>query len=276
MPFKSLLTIVTRDDLAVSALEPAIAIAARLGAHLDILCIGVDQTQMGYYYAGANAILMQENMQRAQDESAKIKEVVEARMQAEEIPWGCEAIVAQLGGMAHIVAQRARFNDLVILPKPYGEDCGPEDEAVLEAAMFDGHVPVLVVPSDAVLGNKIVVAWNQSDEAMRAIRTSLPLLQAAEVVNIAIINPPPHGPERSDPGGALSQWLSRHNVHAEISVLAKTMPRISDILARHASDLGADMIVMGAYGHSRFREAILGGATRNTLEKADIPVFMAH
>jgi len=74
----------------------------------------------------------------------------------------------------------------------------------------------------------------------------------------------------------LSQYLARHGVHAEVSVLAKTLPRTSEVLSRHARDENADLIVMGAYGHSRFREAILGGATRNMLEMADIPVFMAH
>ena len=63
---------------------------------------------------------------------------------------------------------------------------------------------------------------------------------------------------------------------AEVAVLAKTQPRVSDVLMRHARDINADMVVMGAYGHSRFREAILGGATRNILESADLPVFMAH
>ena len=67
-----------------------------------------------------------------------------------------------------------------------------------------------------------------------------------------------------------------HGVRAEVSVLARTLPRISDILARHVRDQNADLLVMGAYGHSRFREAILGGATRNMLEQAEVPVLMAH
>lgn len=276
MSFKSLLTIINRADLSTSALEPAIQAAARLDAHLDIVCIGVDQTQMGYYYAGANAVVMQENLHRAQDDAMAIEAAVKARMASETIAWGSETIVAQLGGMGHIVAQRARFTDLVILPKPYGENCGPEDEAIIEASMFDGHAPVIVLPNDASFGRNIVVAWNQSNEAMTAIRAALPLLQAADTVNITIINPPAHGPERSDPGGALSQWLSRNGVHPEISVLAKTMPRVADVLARHATDIDADLIVMGAYGHSRFREAVLGGATRNMLEKSEVPVFLAH
>jgi nucleotide-binding universal stress UspA family protein len=65
-------------------------------------------------------------------------------------------------------------------------------------------------------------------------------------------------------------------VRAEVTVLAKTLPRVSDVLIRHLRDANADLLVMGAYGHSRFREAILGGATRDMLEKAEVPVFLAH
>ena len=83
-------------------------------------------------------------------------------------------------------------------------------------------------------------------------------------------------PERSDPGGLLCQLLVRHGVQAEVSVLARTLPRVSDVLARHVRDLDAGLLVMGAYGHSRFREAILGGATRDMLEAAEVPVFLAH
>ncbi len=120
------------------------------------------------------------------------------------------------------------------------------------------------------------MAWNESVEALAAIRAAMPLLEAAELVNIAIIDPPSHAPDRSDPGGALAEMLARHGITADVSVIARTMPRISDVLARHAADQEADMLVMGAYGHSRLREAILGGATRNMLEQADRPVLMAH
>mgnify|MGYP003864833597 FL=1 len=70
--------------------------------------------------------------------------------------------------------------------------------------------------------------------------------------------------------------LVRHGVKAEVAVLARTQTRVSDVLARHALEINADMLVIGAYGHSRLRQAILGGTTRNMLEKAEIPVFMAH
>jgi nucleotide-binding universal stress UspA family protein len=277
--YKTILTIITDLDVAESALEPAITMASREEAHLDVLCLGVDRTQTGYYYAGTNAFIQQETLHKAQEDSAKIESAVKDRLGREGIAWSAEAAVAQIAGLSHLVAQRARFSDLVIMPRPYGEGRGIEDEAATEAVLFDGHAPLLVVPegSDTQnIGQKIVIAWNQSPEAMAAIKQAMPLMQAAEVVNIAVVDPPKHGPDRSDPGGALSQMLSRHGVHTEISVLAKTMPRVADVLERQAKDIEADLMIMGAYGHSRFREAILGGATRNMLEHTAIPVFMAH
>ena len=279
MAYKTILTIITDLDIADSALEPAITMAAREEAHLDVLCLGVDRTQTGYYYAGTNAFIQQETLHKAQEDSAKIESAVKDRLGREGIAWSAEAAVAQIAGLSHLVAQRARFSDLVVMPRPYGDGRGIEDEAATEAVLFDGHAPLLVVPkgSDTQnIGQKIVIAWNQSPEAMAAIKQAMPLMQAAEVVNIAVVDPPKHGPDRSDPGGALSQMLSRHGVHTEISVLAKTMPRVADVLERHAQDIEADLMIMGAYGHSRFREAILGGATRNMLEHTPIPVFMAH
>lgn len=279
MAYKSILTIVTDPDLSKSALEPAITLAARFDAHLDILCLGVDRTQTGYYYAGANALVLQETLKKAQEDSEATETAAKNRMKAETCRWACESAVAQIAGLAHLVARRARFADLVVMPSPYGENRAVEDEAAVEAALFDGGAPLLIMPEgvDAnSVGSRVVIAWNQGAEALSAIRGAMPLLQAAESVNIAIIDPPQHGPDRSDPGGMVSQMLAHHGVKTEISVLAKTMPRISEVLSRHVQDIGADMVVMGAYGHSRFREAILGGATRNTLENTKVAVFMAH
>lgn len=279
MAYKTILTIITDTDISASALEPAITLANREDAHLDVLCLGVDRTQTGYYYAGTNAFIQQETMHKAQQDAATIEAAVKARLAPEGIAWTSEAVIAQIAGLSHLVAQRARFSDLVVMPRPYGEGRGIEDEAAVEAVLFDGQAPLLVVPENADTGNigqKIMIAWNQSAEAMAAIRQAIPLMQAAELVNIAVVDPPKHSPDRSDPGGALSQMLSRQGVKSEISVLAKTMPRVSDVLVRHAQDIEADMMIMGAYGHSRFREAILGGATRSMLEKTEFPVLMAH
>lgn len=279
MAYKTLLTIVTDVAAAKAQLDAAVAVARQEDAHLDVLCMGVDRTQTGYYYAGATAFVQQETLDRAQEEAREIETAVKARLEAEDIRWSAEAVVVQIGAIATVAGLRARFADLVIMGRPYGKGRGQEIEAAIEAALFEGQVPVMIVPDGyaGTLGaRRVVVAWNQSNEAMSAIRKAMPFLKAAELVDITVIDPPPHGPERSDPGGQLSQMLARHGVHAEVSVLAKTMPRVSDVLNRHVRETEADMIVMGAYGHSRFREAILGGATRHMLELAEVPVLMAH
>lgn len=279
MAYKSLMTVLTNADAIEPVLSAAVDLARREDAHLEVLCLGIDRTQAGYYYAGAAIVLQQEMIDRADEEARALDAKVQDRLGREDIRWSSEAAVAQLGALNGLVAIRARFNDLVILPKPFGKGRGEEDEAIVEAALFDGQTPVLVLPDSGLgtkLGGRIVIAWNQGSEALNAVRLAMPLLTKAEMVDIAVIDPPKHGPERSDPGGPLSQMLARHGVRAEVSVLAKTMPKVSDVLLRHVRDLNADMIVMGAYGHSRFREAILGGATRGMLEQAEVPVFMAH
>lgn len=279
MAYKSILTIVTDPAAQAVQIDAAVAMARREDAHLDVLCIGVDRTQTGYYYAGATAFIQQETFERAQAEAKASEAAVRAKLGAEDVRWSVESAVAQLGAMGGLVALRARFADLVVQLKPYGKTVGQETEAIVEAALFEGRAPVLIVPEAGLaadFGRRIVCGWNQGQEALTAIRAALPLLRAADLVDVAIIAPPAHGSERADPGAPLCQMLVRHGAKAEVTVLAKTLPRVSDVLMRHVADIDADMVVMGAYGHSRFREAILGGATRNMLEQAKVPVLMAH
>ncbi len=279
MAFKSLLTVMTETKLCQAALAQMVALADAQDAHAEALCLGVDRSQTGYYYAGANALILQETLNRANAEADQILTYAQDYLGKSGVRWTAENGVAQIADIGRHVARRARFSDLVILPRPYGKDRDAEAEPIVEAAMFEGHAPVLLVPDDAkpvASPGTIMIGWNESIEAMRAIRSALPFLKRAELARIVVIDPPRHGPDRSDPGGLLSQMLARHGVKCEIDVLSKTMTRVSDILNRHAADTDADMIVMGAYGHSRFREAILGGATRNMLEQSAVPVFLAH
>ena len=279
MSFKTIFTALSQDSLAKPMLAHADTMARTYDAHLEALCLGVDRSQTGYYYAGANAMILQEVIEKASDEGLALKALTEAELGHTELRWSCDHGVAQLPDIGRHVAARARFADIAVLPTPYGEDRGQEQEALVEACLFEARVPVLVVPEKRPPSGPyetVIIGWNESDEALGAIRAALPILRQAKNVHVVVIDPPKHGPNRSDPGGLLSVWLARHDVHVEIDVLSKTMPRVSDVLLRHASDLGADLIVMGAYGHSRFREAILGGATRYMLEQSKLPVLMAH
>lgn len=278
MGFKSILTILSNLDEVGPVLEKAIPFVQACGAHLDVLCLGIDRTQTGYYMAGATALMHDETLAFAQAEATKIETAVRTRLERSDIPWGVEALVAQSASVGSIVSRRARFSDLAILPKPYGADQPSDAPIIVEAAMFQGQAPALVL-ADATppaQPSRIVVAWNESAEAMTAIRRALPLLVGADLVDICIVAPDRHAPDAADPGSELSKLLTRHGVKVEVTILPQTMSRVSEVIARHVADQNADMLVMGAYGHSRFREAILGGATRNMLEHAAVPVFMAH
>jgi nucleotide-binding universal stress UspA family protein len=281
MAYKSLLTIAASPDGTLATVTAAAAVAQAMDAHLDALALGVDRTQVGYSYVGSGAVVIAAALDRADAEAREAEVALNAALGA-QVPGlrsSVETVVTQLGTLTDVVATRARYADLTVLPLPYGKGRGVEDEGIIEAALFEGMSPVLVVPPGGLvsaLPRRIVVAWNQSREALVATRRAMPFLKRGDMVQIVVVAPPQHGPERSDPGGLLCQLLVRHGVHAEVSVLAKTLPRVSEVLARQVRDVDAGMLVMGAYGHSRFREAILGGATRDMLEAAAVPVFLAH
>ncbi|MGB1208014.1 MAG: universal stress protein [Paracoccaceae bacterium] len=279
MDYKAILTVQTDLHHMAHILGQAEVLAGAYDAHLEALCIGVDRSQTGYYYAGASAMIVQETLGRASQEAGAMAAAAGAQLKGLAGRWAVQKGVAQLADIGRHVSQAARFADLVVLPQPYGTDKGVELEPVLEGAMFEGQAPVLIVPDEAKVSAtpaRVLIAWNESAEALAAIRAAMPMLKAAAAVHVVVVDPPQHGPNRSDPGGMVAQYLVRHGVRAEIDVLSKTLPRVADVLLRHATDTSADLLVMGGYGHSRFREAVLGGATRHMLQQATLPVLMAH
>jgi nucleotide-binding universal stress UspA family protein len=218
-------------------------------------------------------------IERAQSDAVAVADTVRGVLAAEDIRWAVHTEVGQVGAIAGIVARHARFADLALLGAPTGDAAQPEAEAVVEAVLFEGECPAIILPAgqDTAPGtDRIVIGWNQSAEALAAVRRALPLLQRARDVAIAIIDPPSQGADAPDPGVLLSQMLARHGVPCEIAILPRTLPRVGEVLTRYAQDRDADMLVMGAYGHSRFRESIFGGATRSLLRKPPVPIFMTH
>ena len=278
MDYKTIVTFVRDFETERSALGTAAEMVEARGGHLIVVCLGIDRTQPGAYYAGANAVALQQTLAEAQGEAsaveAKVRDMLKSRTRCEVL-----AVTAQIGAVGPLVADFTRFADLAVVMKPYGENRGVEDVAIVEGALFGYRTPVLVMPPGAestMQPKSAVVAWNESLESLTAVRAAMPFLEKSAKVNIAIIDPPKHSSDRSDPGGNIAELLARHGIRADISILAKTMPRVSDVLVRHVRDNDADLIVMGGYGHSRFREAIFGGATRNMLQMADVPLLMAH
>ncbi|MCF6446133.1 universal stress protein [Nereida sp. MMG025] len=279
MTINTILTVLTDQNANAACLEHAIGLAKGLDAHLDVMALGIDPVQVGYAYGGMDALVKEASIGRVTQTANEVAKWAEERVQASGLRYNVEPAVALLSGAHQLVGTHGRFSDVIVVPQPYADKAGPETETLLESALFHSSTPVIVVPPKATARakpQKIVAGWNDSAQSLAAIKAALPLMREADLVSLTIIDPPKHGADRSDPGGAISQFLARHGVHVEISVLAKTMPRVGDVLMRHAEDFGADMIVSGAYGHTRFREALLGGATRRLLEQSSVPMFMMH
>ena len=176
---------------------------------------------------------------------------------------------------------QARYADLVVLSQD--QDDAPDQPARVrrlpEHLALHGARPVLVVPASydgAPIPGTVVAGWDGSVQAMRALNAALPLLTRADSVKLALVDPDRltelHGDE---PGADMALWLARHGVKVEV-VVERGAVTAGRTLVRLAQDVGAGLMVSGAYGHSRYREWVLGGATRELLERAPVPLLIAH
>jgi nucleotide-binding universal stress UspA family protein len=175
---------------------------------------------------------------------------------------------------------QSRYGDLVVLGQANPDDpVSPMEEETPEFVAMNSARPVLVVPYagdfDAPFRH-VLVAWDGSMEATRAVTAAIPLMQRADKVTLAVFNagraPDTHGGE---PGADIALYLARHGIKVEVSAQVTEID-IGSALLSFAADIDAGLLVMGCYGHSRFREIMLGGATRTILHSMTLPVFMAH
>jgi nucleotide-binding universal stress UspA family protein len=274
MAYKTLLTIATNPEKAALTLAAAAEFALANDAHLDAIALGVDQLPLDYSYMGAVVMPTMTDYAATQAKTTEAALTAAVIAQSPVLRAVVSQAITQTGTLTDYVAERARFADMVVLSCPAEHDL--DAESVLEAALFGGAAPVLLVPEGNKLPAKpakIIIAWNNSREALTAVRYAMPLLLGAEMVDIVIVAPIN---TEGDPGVALCQMLVRHGVKAQVTVLAKDLPRITDVLRRHATEQAADLLVMGAYTHSRLRESVLGGSTREILRGTRIAVLMAH
>ena len=185
----------------------------------------------------------------------------------------------ELGRGDEAIGRRARYADLAVI--------GPEalagrtlKEKMIEGVLFSSGTPLLLVPEGAsptLVPKRVVVAWDSRLEASRAVRESLELLKGADEVRLVLIDPVPgdddHGEE---PGADAATYLARHGVKVTIDRLPRINRSVADVLRQHARDTSAELMIMGAYGHSRLRERLFGGVTRSMLDAPPLPVLMAR
>lgn len=180
------------------------------------------------------------------------------------------------GSAADVLRHHSHATDLVIVGQQRPDATDGQD--LPEGVLQDTGCPTLIVPYPGVgraFGENVLVAWDDSAPAARAVHDALALIGEASRVEIVSIRAKDDEAD-SDPCAEIRAHLQRHGVTAQATTLYKNGGKVSDMLLAHAADNGCDLLVMGSYGHSRWREFIFGGVTEDMLEKTTIPIFTSH
>jgi nucleotide-binding universal stress UspA family protein len=187
-------------------------------------------------------------------------------------------LAASFAGAGEQFGQIARRFDLAIVGQAEPDKGGTVEELIAESVLFESGRPVVMVPyiQKAPLKlDRVMVCWDGSRQAARAIADAMPLLERAGLVEVVIVTNE-RGKKDEIPGADMGQHLARHGLKVDIKRISEGSIDIADALLSHAADFSADFVVMGGYGHSRLREFVLGGVTRNILRSMTAPVLMSH
>lgn len=279
MGFKTVFLTLGLDQDDVD-LERAAGICEGLGAHLSVLVLGVASPPPASPYGVVSNDLWAGEMDQGQADARAKAEAVTALLSAKGLSFSVEAQFIDRGTVTSLAARFARYADLTLIaPRAVGHE--NLQSWVMNGALFESGRPILLLPPSAPVRfpvlDRVVIAWDASVEASKAVRDAIGLMQTAGAVEAVLVDPVPsfegHGAE---PGADLATYLGRHGIVATVHCLPSEGMDAGEVLRRTAIDLGADLIVMGGFGHSRLRQRFFGGATTVMMKEATIPVLMAH
>jgi nucleotide-binding universal stress UspA family protein len=276
MPLKDLLVHVDVDEACGSRTDVAVMLAATHEAHLTALHVMAWPSVPAYVQAELPPRFHEDQRRHLRERAHRAEAGFHARERRRGIH--SEWRVAE-GDLVGTVRLHARYADLTIVGQGVDlQDVSGELAFLPEELALGVGRPVLVVPrygAFETVGQRVLIAWNGSREATRAVNDAIPILKMATKVTVLSIDPEGE-PERRVPGADLALHLARHGIAAEAASTQALDIAVGDVLLSRAADLGVDLIVMGAYGHSRLREMMLGGATRHLLQHMTVPVLMSH
>ncbi len=292
MSHRTILMPVGQLDNAESAIEAAFLVAKRFAGHVHGLHVlpdlanpathGLIATRMSLDAASSDLRKLKGSAERElQRQSSELKGLFEMAAARAGAPiQGAPDRAGRLsaswqevtGFENELVGRLGRIFDLTVIARrgPLGSS-----HDTVQAALLDTGRPMLLAPPavPAALGDTVLLAWNASPQAARAAASALPLLQkATQVVVMSVGNGPEPAPSADD----LARALAWHDIAAQARHLEQGSRRVRDILLAEASAMAADLLVIGAYSHSRLRQVVFGGVTEHMLDHAELPVLMAH
>ena len=259
-------------------LEQALAIASEGRPHLIGIFTNLlpDLTVAMPMDGGAAVVqVLTELEERARQDGDAVAKRLTERLTSLQVPAELRRLDGTFGALSGKVADQARCADLFIATRPYGQSDTPAWPDLVEDVLFgSGRALLLVPPGRHRHGSfhKVLVAWNGSREAARALREGMDFIEQAARTVILVVDPEPD----ANPWAEVESHLLRHGVTAEVSPAESDGRRAADIILDEARAVSADLIIMGGYGHTRIRERVFGGATMDMLTESEIPILVAH
>jgi nucleotide-binding universal stress UspA family protein len=268
------------------ALEAALAVAAALSAHVEVVHVRPDpQDSVPLLGEGVSGAMVEELIILTEKEAAARATTAKRHFEECRSRRGIAVVhtpslagpstrwVEIVGRENDVTATQGRLADLIVVGRSHSE-ADSAAAATLHAALFESGRPVLVVPEFAPeIGKRIAIAWNGSSEAARSVSAALPFLNRAEAVLLFSV-----ATERTsaDAVVGLIDFLAWHGISAMPEALPEGAGSVGQRILEAASAARIDLLVMGAYTHSRLRQLILGGVTHDVLSRARLPLLMAH
>lgn len=278
MGLNDIVVYVDGTEAAKARVGFAVALAKEHGAHLVGIAFA-PTALLPLYGADVGFADMTEVLESVKTQGANALQAFEASAKSQGVSAEARLMQGMSEEFPHDFAHAASHVDLAILGQPRDGDPLIGQYALVERCLFASGRPVIIVPAapeKLALKGTIVAAWDGSAEAARAINDALTFLKPAARVVLLVGVTAGQGEERAPPTDDMISHLKRHGVMAEAMRVKASEGDVGRLLLSTAKSLGADMMVMGAFHHSRWREFILGGVTLTVLEEATIPLFMAH
>jgi nucleotide-binding universal stress UspA family protein len=280
MSFKTILLHLNDEPRLVELVEAASFLARPVNAHVIGLYVVPPLPVPGEVIVGATEIL-EEQLKEFHAEAERIRNRFAELTKPEPYTTEWRFAAGPNLTIADAVVAESLTADLVIASQTNGSRRHPMLAQVPERVALESGRPVLVIPAEgrfASFGSQVTVAWDGRREAARAIFDSLPLLlRSAQNVRVLTVSNAKAATRANDvPGAEIATTLARHGLNVEATVTADLGEGVGKTLLLRSTNNGGDLLVMGAYGHSRTREFILGGATRDVLRHMTVPVLMAH
>ena len=286
MTLRSILVPVRGDGKGKGVLDHALSLAKRHSAHLEVLHCRPKPEDMIPYGVPIPASLRKSIVSSAgglaDEEESKVRKLFDDYCaergipEVDAFPWPQDQVSATwreaTGKQANVIGLRGRLADLIAVPQPdHEQNLGLN---TLQAALMESGKLVLMCPANSAgeVGAKVAIAWNGSGEAARAMTAALPILKKAD--SVVLLAPS----EKKLPISAdeAKIYLETHGVSCSVQLFARSSSSVGKILLDNAKQVGADSLLMGAYGQSRQRELIMGGVTQYVVDHADLPILLMH